>query len=110
MMNCPKGIHPRIFERRKTVFKNRLEYSWLEDGEQVIADWVHHAEGKLPSPESYRKKSLPRLRKLLGKIDHNIELVSKPTWGYLGQRLCKMYKRHRGYVVKELSRRMVNNT
>jgi hypothetical protein len=95
-------MHPKIFERRKAVFLGRLE---LE--ENAVEDWVSHYEGKLPRPENYRRKTLPHLRHLLRKIDHNLELVSMPRWGYMGERLSAMYGTHRGYIVKELHRRMI---
>jgi hypothetical protein len=104
-------MHLKILERRKAVFMEQavagLEYISPEDEEQALAEWVSHYEGKLPRPENYRKKTLPHLRKLLGRIDHNLELVSKPTWGYMGERLSAMYQAHRGYIVKELHRRMM---
>jgi hypothetical protein len=100
-------MHPKIFERRKAVFYCQLQYVSPEDEGQAAEDWVSHFEGKFPRPENYRKKSLPHLRHLLQKIDHNLELVSRPRWGYMGERLSAMYGRHRGHVVKELARRMV---
>jgi hypothetical protein len=100
-------MHPKILERRKAVFMGQLEYVSPEEWEQVVEDWVSHYEGKLPRPENYRKKTLPHLRKLLGNIDHLLEIVSDPAWGEMGGHLSAMYGRHRGHVVKELARRMV---
>lgn len=98
-------MHPKIFERRKAVFYCQLQYVSPEDEGQAVEEWVSHYEGKLPAAANYRKKTLPHLRNLLRKIDHNLELVSKPTWGYAGERLSAMYGRHRQHVIKELARR-----
>jgi hypothetical protein len=106
-MNCPEGMHPKIFERRKAVFYCQLQYGSPEDAEQEAEGWVSHFAKELPKPENYRKKTLPHLRKLLGRIDHYLELVSTPRWGYMGEKLSAMYREHRACVVKELARRMV---
>ncbi|MCL5883790.1 MAG: hypothetical protein M1377_00280 [Deltaproteobacteria bacterium] len=100
-------MHPKILERRKAVFMGQLEYVSPEEWERVVAGWVSHYEREFPRPENYRKKALPLLRKLLGKIDHYLEIVSKPGWGEMGENLSAMYGRHRGHVVKELARRMM---
>lgn len=106
-MNCPEGMHPRIFERRAAVFMGQLKYVSPEEWEQTVAAWVSHFERELPRPENYRKKTLPHLRKLLGKIDHSLELVSEPCMGEMGEKASAMYRRHREHVVKELHRRMI---
>lgn len=98
-------MHPKILERRKAVFYCQLQYVSPEDEGQAVENWVSHYERKLPKPENYRKKNLPHLRNLLRKIDHNLELVSKPTWGFTGEKLSAMYARHRAHVIKELARR-----
>lgn len=106
-MNCPEGMHPRIFERRKAVFMGQLNYVSPEEWEEAVAEWVSHFEGKLPRPENYRKKTLPRLRKLLRHIDDELIILSGPGWGEMGENLSAMYGRHRAHVVKELHRRMI---
>ena len=100
-------MHPKIFERRKAVGMGRLEYVSPEEWPKVVAEWVSRFEGKLPRPENYRKKNLPRLRKLLRHIDDELIILSGPGWGDMGENLSAMYGRHRGHVVKELTRRMV---
>jgi len=110
-MNSPKGMHPRIFERRKAVFMDQLEYVSPEDEEQAVADWVSHHEGKLPRPENYRKKTTERLRITLRTIDDHLKLFEKRREDdWLLCDLSAMYQRHRGHVVKELARRMVKRT
>lgn len=98
-------MHPRILERRWTIAEAGLSYLSPEEWAEEVENWVSRWESRLPLPGNYRKKTLPRLRRVLAEIDQHLEILAGPGWGDVGEAAAAMYRRHRGYVVKELARR-----
>jgi hypothetical protein len=108
-MNGPEEMHPRIYERRKEVYRGRMESLSDEEAMEDGFSIVRHYEGKLPRPENYRKKTNERLRINLRNLDQFLELCDgqRDKGGIPITKLSAMYQRHRGYIIKELARRMV---
>ena len=105
-MTVKSEMHPKILQRRMAVGMRKLQT--VEDLEPW--DIVSHYEGKLPRPENYRKKTVSRLRVNLRKLDEYLKLIAeaqKRDDSTTLVELSDMYQRHRGYVVKELGRRIV---
>lgn len=106
-MKSKPEMHPRILERRRAVFMNRLPVLSDEEAEENLSACVGHYEGKLPRPENYRKKTVERLRTNLRTIDGYLSMFESRRDDRLLHDLCVMYERHRAYIVKELARRML---